>query len=395
MDFSFTSQQEAWRKEVREFLRENPEGSFTLQKGDDGYGLGGWSYEFGQLLGSKGWLTLAWPEEWGGQGRPWMDVFILYEELAYARSPWRSVSMSSSMANAILREGSDDMKREFLPGIATGKTTFWLALSEPDAGSDLLSLKTTAIEEDDCFVINGQKVWSTFAHLADYGELLVKTEADPGVPRHRSLSVFILDKKLPGITISPLTNLLGEPYHTEVFMDNVRIQKKYLLGRKNEGLAQMLKALEFDRFWARFVKPPFCRRVLEDLVAYVKNTKRDGIILADDPIIRHKLAESAVEVETCSEIFWHAAWMIDRGLPLSYEASVGKVLADEMGQRLFKKGTQIMGQYSQLGEDSRWAPLRGQLQQWHFRSIGHTLAGGTSEIIRNTLATTGLGLPRK
>jgi len=395
MDFGFTPEEEGWREEVRQFIEDNPRDKFSVEFVDEGYGYGGWSHEFGKLLASKGWLTLTWPEEYGGRNLPWIYPLILFDELSSARAPWLSVNMAWTMANSILENGNDALKREFLPRIAAGDAVFWLAMSEPDAGSDLLGLKTTAMEEDDCYVINGQKVWSTFAHLADYGLLYARTETDPEIPRHKGVSVFILDKRLPGVEVRPLINVMGLRYHNEVFMDNVRLPKHYLLGQKNKGFYQMLESLEFDRFWARFIKPSFCRSVIEDLVQYAKETERDGMSLAEHPDIRHALAESAIEIEICGDIFWNAAWKIINSLPMPFESAVGKVLADEMGQRLFKKGMRIMGPYSQLKGDSRWAPLRAQMQTWYFSSIGHTIAGGTSEINRNTIATVGLGLPRK
>lgn len=394
MDFKFTEQQEAWRQEVRGFLKRNPPENFPIQCPDDGFGCGAWSDEFGRLLGSQGWLTLAWPKKYGGKERPLMDVLILFEELAYARAPWGSVGMSWSMGNAILEKGSDVLKEELLPKVATGQITFWLAMSEPNAGSDLLGLTTTAIEKEDHFLVNGQKVWSTHAHLADYGELFVRTDIDPKIPRHKQISVLVLDKRLPGVTVRPLRNLLGETYHTEVFLDNVKVPKHCLLGIKNRGVHQMMEGLEFDRFWGRFVKAAYCRSLLEDLVKYVKQTRRDGKVLAEIPSVRYALADCAIEIETCNEIFWHAGSKIDRGIPLETESSVGKLLADEMSQRLFKNAVDVLGLYSQLGEDSKWAPLRAQMQLLYHRSRGFTIAGGTSEINRTTLATRGLGLPR-
>jgi hypothetical protein len=323
-----------------------------------------------------------------------MDLLILMEELAYAQAPWHSVSQNFTMGNMVIDIGSDLLKKELLPGIASGEERFWLAMSEPEAGSDLLSLQTRAVEEGDCYVVNGQKVWSSLAERGRYGLLYTKTEFDPEARRSQTISLFLLDKDLPGITVRPMINLAGEAHHNEVFLDDVRIPKEYLLGEKNQGLPHMLKSLDYDRFWARFIKPPFCKSVLEQLAQYARETRRDGIVLAKDPIVRHSLAESAIEVEACRLIFWNAGWKMCSGLPFSQEGTMGKVMADEIGQRLFSKGVQMMGPYSQLGEHTKWAPLRAQIQSWYLSSLGHTLAGGTSEIIRNTIATIGLGLPR-
>ena len=394
MDFAFNPEQNAWRQEIRQFLKENPKENFPVQSGDLGYGYGAWSNEFGQLLGSKGWISMTWPKEYGGSERPLMDLLILMEELAYSQAPWHSVSQNFTMGNMVIDIGSDLLKKELLPGIARGEERFWLAMSEPEAGSDLLSLKTRAVEEDNHFLVNGQKVWSSLAERGRYGLLYARTEFDPAAKRSQTISLFLLDKDLPGITVRPMINLAGEAHHNEVFLDDVRIPREYLLGQKNQGLPQMLKTLDYDRFWARFIKPPFCKSVLEQLVQYARETRRDGVNLSEDPLVRHSLAESAIAIEACRMISWNAGWKMCNGLPFSHEGTLGKVMADEMGQRLFSKGMEIMGPYSQLEEGSRWTPLKAQIQRWYLSSLGHTLAGGTSEIIRNTIATIGLGLPR-
>jgi hypothetical protein len=265
-------------------------------------------------------------------------------------------------------------------------------MSEPDAGSDLLGLTTHAVEDGDDFVVNGQKVWSSNAHIADYGYLITMT--DPNVPRHKGLSAFVLDNRLPGVTIAPLINILGFRYHNEVFFDNVRIPRDYLLGKKNNGFYQMIKGLEHDRFWARYIKPPYCRRLFEELVQYARETKRGGRALAEDPVVRQKLADIAVDLETCWVLSLRAGWLLVKGLPMNYEASVAKVMADEMGRRLFEVGLELLGLYGQLEKGSKWAQLGGKFEHLYLAGVGHTLAGGTSEIIRDTIATRGLSLPR-
>ncbi len=395
MEFGFTKEQQAWQQEIKEFLKDNPPDKFPTQSGEDSWGHGAFSFEFVRLLGSKGWIGLTWPKKYGGQERPWMDLLILFEELAYARVPWAAAAICWSMSNTVLDLGSGELKQEFLPGIGRGETLLWLAMSEPDAGSDLLALRTTAVEQDDCFVVNGQKVWSALAHLSDYGFLFVRTETDPNVPKYASISLLLLDKSLPGVTVQPMTSMLGDIFHSEVFMDNVRIPKKYLLGEKNQGVIHLAKTLEFDRFWARFPKPAFCKKITEELAEYARETRVNGKLLSEDPSVRAKLVDSAIEIEACRQVFWNVGWKIDRGMPLTYEASAAKVLADDMGMRFFDRGMQVMGPYAYWGEADRWARLRANMRRWYLWTAGDSLAGGTSEIARNTMATTGLGLPRK
>jgi len=396
MDFGFTAEQEAWRQEIKAFLKDNPPHKFKNDAGwDNSWGHNAFSYEFVKLLGKKGWIALTWPKEYGGQERPWMDLLILFEELAYSRSPWSAACICWSMSNTILELANEELKREFLPGIGKGETMLWLAMSEPDAGSDLLAMRTTAIEQDDHYLVNGQKVWSALADLSHYGLLFTRTETDPDVPKWASISLFLLDKSLPGVTVQPMKSMFGSVFHSEVFLDNVRIPKRYLLGEKNQAVIHLAKTLEFDRFWARFPKAAFCQRINDELVEYAKETRRDGRLLSEDPAVRHKLVENAIEVESCRLVLWNVGWKIDRGLSLTYEASAAKVLADEMGQHFFNRGMQIMGPSAYLGESDKWDSLRANMRHWYLWTAGDSLAGGTSEIARNAMATTGLGLPRK
>jgi len=395
MEFGFTAEQEAWRREIQDFLKDTPPEKFPIQSGEDSWGHGGFSYEFVRLLGQKGWISLTWPKKYGGSERPNVDLMMLFEELAWARVPWAAGAICWSMANMVLEMGSEELKQEFLPGIAKGETILWLAMSEPDAGSDLLALRTTAIEQDDCFLVNGQKVWSSLAHVSDYGFLFARTETDPKTPKWASISVLLLDKKLSGVTVQPMLSMLGDYFHTEVFMDNVRVPKKFLLGQKNQAVLHLNKTLEFDRFWARFPKPRFCQRITHDLVQYAKETRRDGVLLSQDPSVRAKLVDSAIEIEACRQVLWSIGWKMDKGMPLTYEASASKVLADDMGLRFFERGMQILGPYAYVGDADKWANLRKNMRRWYLWTAGDSLAGGTSEIARNTVATAGLGLPRK
>ena len=204
MDLTFTPEQEAWRKEVRQFLKDNPRENFKESGPDEGYGCGASSDDFGELLGKKGWISMNWPKQYGGQERPLMDVLILLEEMAYARSPWFGVVFNFTSGAMLINIGSEEMKAEFLPGVASGKDRFWLAMSEPDAGSDLTGLKTKAEEKDDHYLINGQKTWSSLAEQARLGLVYAKTDFDPNKSGAKSISLFVIDGKLPGVTVTVL-----------------------------------------------------------------------------------------------------------------------------------------------------------------------------------------------
>ncbi len=391
MDFRFTKDEEAFRQEVRQFLKDVPPENFPLQMIDDGHGTGGWSYEYTRELGKKGWLSRTWPKEYGGLGRSIIDRLILLEEMSYRRAPLSANFFGDCMAHTIIKYGNDEIKKQFLPRIGSGEATFWMAFSEPGAGSDLLSLETRAVEDGDDYVINGQKVWSSYGHVAEHAFLLART--DSTVPRHKGLSMFIIDKGMPGITVRPLVNMAGVVFHNEVFLDNVRVPKGRLIGQKNQGFPQMLKGLEGDRFWFRCVKPPYLTGVLEELVQYIKETTGKVATSPRDSALRRRLADHAVDIEVCRLLFHRAAWIMAGGTDPVYEASAGKILVDELACRFLNTGMQVMDFYGMLRADSKWAKLGGAMVHWYLTTPGQNFGGGSSEIGRNTVALRGLKLP--
>ena len=391
MDFGFTADEQTFAEEVRAFLRANPPESFPETGMDAGYGSGPHSRAFLQALGSRGWLSMCWPRQYGGQERPMIRKLILLEELGAGGAPFGPLAGCDQVADAIIGYGGETLRREVLPRIARGDASFWQGFSEPDAGSDLLALKTHARRDGDHFIVDGHKIWSSHAGIADYGLVLART--DPSAPRHRGLSMLVVDNRLPGMDIRPIRSMTGKVYHYEVFLDGVRVPAQYLLGRENEGFAQLLRGLDTDRFWGRFYKPPWMRRILGLLVEYANTTMVRGAPLARDPVIRRKLAEVATDIAALRILFYRVGWMIERGMPVTAESPLAKVMADETGQKLLALGMEMLGSFGPLREGSRWARLGGQIQHLYQTSLGHTIAGGTSEILRTTIATRGLGLP--
>jgi alkylation response protein AidB-like acyl-CoA dehydrogenase len=391
MEFGRTAEERAFAAEVQEFLRQNPVERFPADGMDAGYGSGAASRAFLRALAERGWLSMCWPREWGGQARPMQFRLILLEELAAAGAPFGPLAGCDQTAESILRYGSDRLRRELLPLIARGEATFWQGFSEPDAGSDLLGLKTRAERDGDRWVIHGHKIWSSHAGIADFGLVLART--DPASRRARGLSMFVVDNRAPGLDIRPIRSLTGQVYHYEVFLDGVAVSPEYLLGRPGEGFAQLLRGLDQDRFWGRFYKAPALRRILGQLVDHANRTARGGAPLAHDPEVRRRLARLATEIEVLHVLFRRVGWMIEQGLPATAESAVAKVLADETGQRLMAFGMDLLGPYGPLTDQSPWAKLGGDIQHQYQVSLGHTIAGGTSEILRTTIAVRGLGLP--
>jgi alkylation response protein AidB-like acyl-CoA dehydrogenase len=204
--------------------------------------------------------------------------------------------------------------------------------------------------------------------------------------------MFVVDNASPRMDIRPIRSLTGEVYHYEVFLDDVRVSAACLLGKEGEGFIQLLRGLDTDRFWGRFYKAPMLRRVLDELVRHANETTRNGVPLARDTAIRRRLASLATEIEAVRLLFYRIGWMLQEGLPTPYETALCKVMADELGQAVAAFGMEMLGLYAPLKPDSRSAKLRGSIQHLYQTSMGQTIAGGTSEVLRSTVATRGLGL---
>ncbi|HIE16578.1 MAG TPA: acyl-CoA dehydrogenase [Dehalococcoidia bacterium] len=395
MDFSFSEEEEQFRQEVRLWLkREIPARWFELDPGmweetEESWAI---SREFQRKLGQKGWLAPAYPKEYGGLELSHTKRLILAEELAYNRAPV-SVEVEITVnwvAPTIMLFGTEKQKKDYITRVARGEIIFCLGYSEPDAGSDLAALQTRAVEVGDEYVINGQKIWCSYGHLADYCWLAART--DPDAPKHKGISMFIVDMKTPGITIRPLINILNHHSFNEVFFDDVRIPKENLVGQKNNGWYQLVIALDFERSSIGVAARQ--QRIIEELVQYAKETKRNGEPISNDPLVRNELAGIAVENEVLRMMCYRIAWMYSKNLHPSYESSMTMVFASEVTRRLANVGMRILGHYGQLDRDSKWAPLQGRIMRMYLSSLSIGVGGGSNEIQRNIIAMRGLGLPR-
>ena len=392
MEFGYTDEEQAFRDRVRDFLKRNPPERFPVDGMDGGYGSGAHSRAFLEALGAEGFISLTWPHEQGGAAQPFTLKLVLLEELAAAGAPFGPLSGIDQASDAFMKYGSERLRGELLPRCAHGEVTFWQGFSEPNAGSDLLALATSAVREGDDWILNGHKIWSSHAGVSDYGLVLART--DPHAHRHRGISMFVIANDTPGLDIRPIMSMAGEVYHYEVFLDDVRVANDYLLGGANEGFTQLLKGLDSDRFWGRFYKAPALKRLLDQLIDYANNHERGGAKLSQDTEVRRRFARLAADIEVLRTLFWRVGWMIETGTPTPYETALYKVYADETGQRLAAFGMELLGAYGPLARGSAWEVLGGQIRHLYLTSMGQTIAGGTSEVLRTTAATRGLGLPR-
>jgi len=388
MDFAFSREQEQLREEVRAFLKkELPE--HTLEVREDQW-IEGFSPEFSRKLGAKGWIGLTWPKEYGGRGLSYLDRLVVTEELLRHGAPVAAHWFGDrQMGPALLAYGTEEQKREFLPKIVKGQITFGLGMSEPEAGSDLASLRTRATEDGDDFVIDGQKVWTSGAHLADFCYLVART--DPNVPKHKGISEFIVDMKLKGITIRPLIDMTGARNFSEVFLDNLRVPRASLIGQINRGWYQIVSQLDYERSGIERLMSN--RPLFEDFLKYAKETRFMGEPLVRHPLVRYKLAELEIEYEVGRLLVYRVAWLLSNGHVPNYEAAIAKAYCTAFEQRLASAVMQMLGLYGQLVAGSKWAPLVGRAARAYLYSPAYTIQGGTSEILRNIVAIRGLGLP--
>jgi alkylation response protein AidB-like acyl-CoA dehydrogenase len=394
MDFKFTPEEEAFRQEVLDFLeKELPAKAMsvlTLWEGetDEEWEL---AHEFTKKVAQKGWLALWWPKEYGGLGGSDMEYLILNEEMAYHRAPRVDVAGTGIIGPTILVHGTEEQKRRFLPPTARAEIIWCQGYTEPGAGSDSAAIQTRAVQEGDDYIINGQKVFTSLAHHADYCYLTTRT--DPNVPKHEGLSYFLVDLKSPGVTIRPLLNLLGAHSFNEIYFDDVRVPKENMLGKKNGAWKIMMTTLNFERGTLASMAGQ-ARRALDDLIDYAKNTKQNGKTLSQDPLVRQKLIELAIEVQIARLFTYRVIWMQGKGDIPSYEASLAKTFGDELNFRIARIGMEILGLYGQLSRGSKWAPLAGWTASAYQGTLGSLFAGGTPEIQRNIIARIGLRLPR-
>ncbi|HMK65378.1 MAG TPA: acyl-CoA dehydrogenase family protein [Thermodesulfobacteriota bacterium] len=401
MEFRFNEKEQAFFEEVDTFLKEALPADWASRPmyWPGGYGCGSMGMEdeesriilreFRRKMVEKGWVTISWPEAYGGRSYTHMEQAIFDERTSYHRVPIVDVIASGIVGPTLLRVGTEEQKKEWLPRIAAGEINMWLGYSEPNAGSDLAAIRTTAIEDGDDYIINGQKVWSSQAHLGGYAWLIART--DPEAPKHKGISYFIVDNNTPGITIRPLINIHGQHEFNEVYFDNVRVPKKNLIGQKNKGFYYLMTSLDFER--VILVGIGGFRRVFEEMVDQVKKLKRDGLDLGRYPAVRKRLAEIAVKIETGYLLVWKTADMLDKGQSPSVEAAALKVVATELSRAMAEAAMDIFGPYAFLERGCEYAPFRGMAPVGYLDCISATIGAGTSEIQRNIIALRGLGLP--
>jgi len=390
MDFGFTAEQEKLREKIHEFfMTELPE---DYEPGTESMGeeVQAFFLALKDKAVQRGFYVPGWPKEYGGSGFSEIDQGILDEEMGYAGVVWPDFLGLHLVGPTLMMIGTDEQKRRFIPPIARGETICFEAFTEPEAGSDEANVQLKAVDDGNSFVLSGQKVFISGFYKPNWLFTLARTAQT--VPKHRGLSLFLIPADLPGITFRPLPTM-GGGRQNEVYFDEVRVSKEYLLGQLNRGFYHAMQVFEFERRMTGAA--PRGRRQLEELVDFCKKTLYDGEPLMADPQIRDNLARLAVACELQRLAGWYSTWLFaERGkaaLMPAYDLSnyYAKKWAAPQAQTM----ADTVGLYAQLGVASKYAPLAGRLDRmWKFTRSMH--AGGTFEVIKIVLAQRGLGLPR-
>ena len=389
LDMSLSEEDLAWRDEVRAFIAENVNDELRREHAhEDENGRGPLVSEFHRKLGERGWNATNWPKEYGGLETSAVQRLILMDELYYWQAP-RLEYASHNMAPVIIRYGTEANKQKWLPLISRGEVTFALGYSEPDAGTDLASLKTSAVLDGDEWVINGTKIWNSAAHTATHEWLLVRT--DPAAPPHAGLSVLLVAIDSPGIEVSPLFTW-GDVRTNQVYFTDVRVPREDLIGETNGGWKLVTGALDLER--AAIGTTGELRRNLDDLIEYVKSAVFDGVRLSDRADVRSVIVELDAELEIAGLLAYEVASLIDDGQIPTVQANIQKVWTSELRTRIADAGMTIQGLYGQLdGSDPR-APIGGRFEAAYRWAPIHRFGGGTNEVLRDIIAQRGFGLPR-
>jgi alkylation response protein AidB-like acyl-CoA dehydrogenase len=394
MDFQFTPQEEVFRQDLRSWLAHHLPANYD----PDSFA---WEMDmeerfqfhmaWHQQLHAGGWVGIHWPKEYGGRGATLIEQLIFHEELERVRAPHPANVLGLIMAGPVIMHwGTEAQKGRYLPKILSGEELWCEGLSEPGSGSDLASLEARAVEDGDYFVINGQKVWTSWAHRARFCQLFVRT--DPDAPKHKGMACLLVDMKTPGITVRPLVQITGDAEFNEVFFDNVRVPKTNLLGPKDQGWQVLVTTLMFERSGIGFALP--VDATLQQLIALARRVQLDGRPASADPAVRQRLAQFSIE---CKAIHYNVLRHLTRrlkGSPPGPEGSIGKLAGSEVGVKMAAFATELLGAYAPLTVDSPYALEQGRWARAALGARALTIAGGTSEVQRNIVGERVLGLPK-
>jgi alkylation response protein AidB-like acyl-CoA dehydrogenase len=395
MDFSLTPQEEAFKEELRAWVQKNfPEdaprpAAETWEDRAKAYRY------FQRKVFEGGYAGIRYPKEYGGRGGTIMEELIATEILGpVAEDYWGNLNVigHGMAAPVIFYCGTEEQKKELIPKILDGTHIWCQGFSEPNTGSDLASLSTRAVRKDGHYIVNGQKIWTSMAQVADYCLLLVRT--NPNVPKHKGLTYLLMDMRLPGVEVRPIRQITGEEEFNEVFLDDVKIPVEMRVGEEDQGWRIAITTLMFERVMGDLRIADVFLREFGRIMEMAREMKRGGKAVLDNPVFRQQLAQCYIELMVLKFTGYRSASKMMKGGVPGPEGSIGKLLWSETHQRMGELAMQLQGPFHQLMKGSPWAIEEGIWQYIFLRSKGNTIEAGTSEILRNIIGERVLGLPK-
>jgi 3-oxocholest-4-en-26-oyl-CoA dehydrogenase alpha subunit len=389
MRIAYTDEQERLRSELRAYFAKliTPERREALTVTGGEYGDGLVYKEIVRQMGADGWLAIGWPEEYGGQNRPMLEQLIFTDEAAIAGAPVPFLTINT-VGPTIMKFGTDEQKSRYLPKIAAGETHFSIGYSEPEAGTDLASLRTRAVRDGDDYMINGQKMWTSLIQYADYVWLACRT--DPDAPKHKGLSILIVPTTAAGFSWTPVHTVAG-PTTSATYYSDVRVPATALVGEENRGWPLITNQLNHERVALTSAAP--VQIALSEVRSWAQTTKMpDGSRVIDQEWVQLHLARVHAKTEFLKLINWRIAWGVGQGLNPAH-ASATKVFGTEFATEAYRLLMEVLGPRAYVRAGSPGAVLRGRIERMHRAALILTFGGGTNEIQRDIVAAVGLGLP--
>ncbi len=393
MDLNLTAEELAFRDEFRGWLKANVPKDWDEYREQSMHArfdyLKRWQYKLYQ----GGWAGISWPKEYGGRGASLMEQVIFWQEMALANAPPLANTLGLGLIGpTLIAFGAEAQKKRFLPKILSAEEIWCQGFSEPDAGSDLANLRCEAKLDGDHYVVNGQKVWNSYGWAAHWCELVVRT--DPNVPKHKGLTVLLVDMKSPGVEVRPLRQMTGETEFNELFFHDVRVPVANVVGKVNEGWDVAIGTLMHERGSFGAGLQITYKRNMDRLIELARKFPRNGGTAAEDPVIRQKLAQCYAEIEIMRLNQMRAFSRISAtGVP-GPEGSIQKIFWSELNQRFQQVAQEILGPYGQIEGPDPNAVDHGSWAYGYLRTRGNTIEAGTSEIQRNIIGHFVLGLPK-